>query len=98
MPRLSLLCVLAAALVWAATVPNLPAQLTLSEALNIALSNSTNIREALARLDQALLWRSMQSTALRSFRESGRTRKKTTGISRPIAATTHTSTASTSRK
>jgi len=37
----------------AAAGPDLPAQLTLSQALNIALSNSTIIREALARLDQA---------------------------------------------
>jgi outer membrane protein TolC len=53
MPRLSVLFVLAAALGEAAAGSDLPAQLTLSEALNIALSNSTNIREALARLDQA---------------------------------------------
>jgi outer membrane protein len=53
MPRLSLLLVVASTLARAAAGPDLPAQLTLSQALNIALSNSTNIREALARLDQA---------------------------------------------
>ena len=53
MPRLSLLFVVVAALSAAPAGPDLPAQLTLSQALNIALSNSTNIREALARLDQA---------------------------------------------
>ena len=37
----------------AAYAADIPAQLTLPEALNIALSNSTNIREALARLDQS---------------------------------------------
>ena len=52
MPRLSLLLVLAVTLVRAAAGPDLPAQLTLSEALNIALSNSTVLREALAQLDQ----------------------------------------------
>jgi outer membrane protein TolC len=36
-----------------ACAADIPAQLTLSQALNIALSNSTNIREALARLDQS---------------------------------------------
>lgn len=36
----------------AAAGSDLPAQLTLAQALNIALSNSTTIREALARLDQ----------------------------------------------
>jgi len=51
--RFCLLFVLAAALAAAPAGPDLPAQLTLSQALNIALSNSTNIREALARLDQA---------------------------------------------
>ena len=52
MLRLCLLFVLAAA--WAgASGADLPAQLTLSEALNIALSNSTTIREAMAHLDQA---------------------------------------------
>jgi len=53
MPRLSLLLVLTSALARAAAGPDLPARLTLSQALNIALSNNTNIREALARLDQA---------------------------------------------
>ena len=52
MARLSLLF-MAAALAGAAAGPDLPAQLTLSQALNIALSNSTKIREALAHLDQA---------------------------------------------
>jgi outer membrane protein TolC len=32
---------------------NLPAQLTLSQALQIALTNSSTIREAMANLDQA---------------------------------------------
>jgi outer membrane protein TolC len=45
--------VLAAAAAAAQAVADLPAQLTLSQALNIALSNSTNIREAMARLDQS---------------------------------------------
>ena len=42
----------AAALAGAPAGPDVPAQLTLSQALNIALSNSTNIREAKAQLDQ----------------------------------------------
>ncbi|MBV8553414.1 MAG: TolC family protein [Acidobacteriaceae bacterium] len=37
----------------AAQQPELPPELTLSQALNIALSNSINIRTALARLEQA---------------------------------------------
>ena len=37
----------------AASQPNLPAQLTLSQAVQIALTNSANIREAMANLDQA---------------------------------------------
>jgi len=37
----------------AADQPNLPSPLTLAEALNIALQNSTNIRTALAQLEQA---------------------------------------------
>src|SRR5215510_14849777 len=53
MPRFSVFFVLAAALAAAPAVPDLPPQLTLSQALNIALANSTNIREALARLNQA---------------------------------------------
>ena len=53
MSRLSILFVLAAARAVSAAGPDLPSQLTLSQALNIALSNSTNIREAMARLDQA---------------------------------------------
>jgi outer membrane protein TolC len=52
MARLSLLF-MAAALAGKAAGPDLPAQLTLSQALNIALSNSTKIREALAHLDEA---------------------------------------------
>ena len=50
MLRLSLLCLLAAALARAAAGPDLPAQLTLSQALNIALTNSTVFREAMAQL------------------------------------------------
>jgi outer membrane protein TolC len=53
MRLLATVFLLTAALAEAAAGPDLPAQLTLSEALNIALSNSTVIREALARLDQA---------------------------------------------
>jgi outer membrane protein TolC len=51
MRRLATVFILTVAL--AAAGPDLPAQLTLAQALNIALSNSTIIREALARLDQA---------------------------------------------
>jgi outer membrane protein TolC len=52
MLRISLVFVLMAA--WTGTSgADLPAQLTLAEALNIALSNSTTIREAMAHLDQA---------------------------------------------
>ena len=47
--RFSLLFMLAAALAGAA---DLPPHVTLSEALKIALANSTTIRQALARLDQ----------------------------------------------
>jgi outer membrane protein TolC len=53
MLRLFLLFVLVATLAAAQAGPDVPAELTLAQALNIALSNSTNIREALARLDQA---------------------------------------------
>jgi outer membrane protein TolC len=53
MRRHATVFMLTVALAAAATGPDLPAQLTLSQALNIALSNSTIIREALARLDQA---------------------------------------------
>jgi outer membrane protein TolC len=52
LPRPSHLLVVTVA--WTvASAADLPGQLTLSEALNIALTNSTNIREAAARLDQA---------------------------------------------
>lgn len=51
MPRLWILVVLAAA-AGGAAVPDLPKQLTLAEALNIALSNSSVIREAVAHLDE----------------------------------------------
>ena len=51
MRRLATVFVLTAALV-AAAGPDIPAQLTLSQALNIALSNSALIREAMAQLDQ----------------------------------------------
>jgi outer membrane protein len=50
MLRLCLLFVLAAA---PASAVDIPAQLTLAEALNIALSNSSIIREAMARLQEA---------------------------------------------
>ena len=52
MPRLYLLFALAAGLARAATGSDIPPQLTLSEALNIALTNSTVLREAMAQLDQ----------------------------------------------
>ena len=53
MTRLSPLFLLALKLAEAAPSPSLlPSQLTLSEALNIALSNSAIIRQAMARLDQ----------------------------------------------
>ena len=41
-----------ATLARAAEQPTLPSQLTLSQALDIALSNSTNIRTAMAQLAQ----------------------------------------------
>jgi outer membrane protein TolC len=53
MSRFSVFFVLTAALAAAPAVSDLPPQLTLSQALNIALANSTNIRQALARLNQA---------------------------------------------
>ena len=53
MLRPFLLFVLVTALAAAQAGSGLPAELTLAQALTIALSNSTNIREALARLDQA---------------------------------------------
>ena len=51
MRRLATVFVLTAAMV-AAAGPDIPAQLTLSQALTIALSNSALIREAMAQLDQ----------------------------------------------
>jgi outer membrane protein TolC len=51
MSRFSLLVVLTVTLAGAAG-PDLPSQLTLSEALHIALTNSTILREAMAQLDQ----------------------------------------------
>ena len=51
MRRLATVFALTAAL-GAAAGPDIPAQLTLSQALNIALSNSALIREAMAQLDQ----------------------------------------------
>ncbi len=51
MRRFATVFVLTAAFV-AAAGPDIPAQLTLSQALTIALSNSTLIREAMAQLDQ----------------------------------------------
>src|SRR4051812_40248901 len=53
MTRFSVLLILAATFGRAAEPPNLPAELTLAQALNIALQNSTNIRTAMAQLDQA---------------------------------------------
>ena len=52
MGQLATVFLLTVALAEAAAGPDLPAQLTLSQALSIALSNSSIIREALARLDQ----------------------------------------------
>jgi len=52
MIRVCLLLALAATLA-EAEQPTLPPQLTLTQALDIALSNSTNIRTAIAQLDQA---------------------------------------------
>ena len=53
MTRVSVLLMLGATFAAAAEQPTLPAQLTLSQALDIALKNSTNIRTAIAQLDQA---------------------------------------------
>jgi len=53
MRLLATVFMLTVALADAAAGPDLPAQLTLSQALNIALSNSATIREALSHLDQA---------------------------------------------
>jgi outer membrane protein len=53
MMRLLLLALMAAVFAAAADQPTLPAELTLPQALDIALRNSTNIRTAMAQLDQA---------------------------------------------
>ena len=53
MSRICILFALAATLAGAAEQPTLPSELTLSQALNIALQNSTNIRAAMAQLEQA---------------------------------------------
>jgi outer membrane protein len=53
MKRIPALLVLTAAFAMAADRPGLPANLTLSQALSIALANSTVIRDAQAGLDQA---------------------------------------------
>ena len=53
MTRFSVLLVFATIFGTAAEPPKLPAELTLAQALNIALQNSTNIRTAMAQLDQA---------------------------------------------
>jgi outer membrane protein TolC len=53
MSRICLLFALAATLAVAADQPTIPQQLTLAQALDIALQNSTNIRTAMAQLDQA---------------------------------------------
>jgi outer membrane protein TolC len=52
MTRNFIMLVLTAAFAAAADQPTLPAELTLSQALGIALQNSTNIRTAMAQLDQ----------------------------------------------
>src|SRR5205823_5887038 len=49
----ALLLLIFAMFAWSADPPAIPPELTLSQALNIALSNSTNIRTAMAQLDQA---------------------------------------------
>ena len=54
MTRNFILLALTAAFATAADQPTLPPELTISQALDIALQNSTNIRTALAQLDQAL--------------------------------------------
>src|ERR1700753_1771980 len=51
--RQVLLLLTLAGLASAAVGPDLPPDLTLAQALNIALSNSTNIRTAMAQLEQA---------------------------------------------
>jgi outer membrane protein TolC len=53
MTRFSVLLAFATTFGAAAEPPNLPAELTLAQALNIALQNSTNIRTAMAQLEQA---------------------------------------------
>jgi outer membrane protein TolC len=53
MRRTTLALLLAVALARAADQPTLPAELSLAQALDIALKNSTNIRTAMAQLDQA---------------------------------------------
>ena len=53
MRRCSVLLLLTTALAGTADQANLPGQLTLSQALDIALSNSTNLRTAMAQLEQA---------------------------------------------
>ena len=51
--QLLLFLVLASALAGAVDQPEMPKQLTLSQALTIALSNNSNLRIAQARLEQA---------------------------------------------
>ena len=53
MRRTCLLFALAATSAWAADQPTLPSELTLSQALNIALQNSSNLKTAIAQLQQA---------------------------------------------
>ncbi len=53
MKRYFVLLLSAGTLAVAADQPTLPSELTLSQALDIALQNSTNIRTAMAQLDQA---------------------------------------------
>ena len=53
MTRFFALFAFAAAFGAAAEPPDLPAEVTLKQALDIALQNSTNIRTAMAQLDQA---------------------------------------------
>lgn len=65
MARFSVLLILATTLAFAQDQHKLPAELTLSQALNIALQNSTNIRTAMAQLEQASgQYRQSRSTLL----------------------------------
>jgi len=69
----------------------------------LSISNDLSWREGISSLNLLItstVWRQDQLflTSTATLAGSGRTRKKNTVISRPIAATTHTSTASTIRR